>query len=71
MDSINHHFSPKSDSELNVLLHNINADIWRITIFKDKPTNPDFIGLLGGVVFGISIISTIGGIAIFLLYFRK
>jgi hypothetical protein len=70
-DSITHHISPISDCELSVSLHNINADTWRIIIFKDKPTNLDFIGLLGGVAFGVGTISTIGGIASLILFLRK
>lgn len=70
-DSIIHHISPISDCELTVSLHNINADTWQIIIFKDKPTNLDFMGFLGGLVFGVGIIFTIVGIANLILYLRK
>ncbi|MFX1284129.1 MAG: hypothetical protein ACFFB5_10760 [Promethearchaeota archaeon] len=72
-DFIKESFTPRSTSEtqLEVILSDINADSWRITICKDKPPYIDVLGFLGVIIIFFGFTFTMLGLIVIIYKFLE
>ncbi|MFX0125109.1 MAG: hypothetical protein ACFFAE_15870 [Candidatus Hodarchaeota archaeon] len=70
-DLIKESFIPESQSEtqLEIILYDIDADSWRITICKDKPPYIDVLGFVGVIIFIFGFTFTMLGLILILIKF--